>query len=100
MFGLEDRTIEAIHRFFLQQQEVIAVKIYGSRALGNYEPGSDIDLAIWTISDKDISARIKTGLEDLPTPYMFDVTDYDRISSQPLKEHIDRVGKAFYQRNP
>ncbi len=98
MFGLDDRTVKMIRQFLQVEPEVLEARVYGSRAMGNYRPGSDIDLAIWTNSAHDISFHVKAMLEALPTPYMFDVTDYNRISHQPLKDHIDRVGKLFYRR--
>ena len=38
-------------------------------------------------------------LDELPTPYMFDVTDYKRLSHQGMKDCIDRDGIVFYQRD-
>lgn len=98
MFGLPDHTIALITAYFEQQPEVSEVQVYGSRAMGNYKRGSDIDLAIFTTCNDDISGRIKSELGELPTPYMFDVTDYNRISHNGLKAHIDHVGKPLYVR--
>lgn len=39
-----------------------------------------------------------TGLDELPLPYKFDVSDYYRIDNQELREHIDRVGRIIYSR--
>lgn len=98
MFGLPDHTITLIKNYFQQQPNVREVRVYGSRAMGKHKRGSDIDLAIYTTADEDISGRIKSGLEALPTPYMFDVTDYPRITHSGLKEHIDHVGKSLFIR--
>jgi len=38
------------------------------------------------------------ALDDLPTPYLFDVTHYESLKHEGLKEHIDRVGVVFYER--
>jgi predicted nucleotidyltransferase len=67
--------------------------------MGKETPGSDIDLAIITNNEKDISGTIQAALEELPTPYLFDVVDYNHITHMPLREHIDRVGKILYQKN-
>ena len=37
-------------------------------------------------------------LDELPTPYQFDVKLYNEINHKKLKEHIDRVGKVFYKK--
>ena len=98
MFGLSTRILSMLNTYFEQQSDLQEVWVYGSRAMSKERPGSDIDLAIVTNADEDLSAHIKTDLEDLPTPYTFDVTDYKRISHLPLKEHIDRVKKPLYLR--
>ena len=98
MFGLPDATLELLQRYFESIAEIKEVRIYGSRALGTYRPGSDIDLAIYTTVQQDLSGKIKADLEELPTPYLFDVTDYLHIQHLPLKAHIDQVGKILYAR--
>ncbi len=98
MFGLPEKTINQIINYFQTQHEIMEVRVYGSRAMGTGERGSDIDLAIFTSSEKDRSGRVKTDLEGLSTPYMFDITDYTHISHPGLKQHIDRVGKVLFKR--
>ncbi|BCK88368.1 hypothetical protein MIZ01_2171 [Sideroxyarcus emersonii] len=97
MFGLSEQTLAAIHACLQQHPEIVWAKIYGSRAKGNYERGSDIDLAF--SSPTDISATLLAALDELPTPYLFDVTHYESLKHEELKEHIDRVGVVFYQRD-
>ena len=96
MFGLSEQTLAAINTCLQQYPEIAWVKIYGSRAKGNYERGSDIDLAF--SSPSDCSAELLEALDNLPTPYLFDVTHYDTLKHEGLKEHIDRVGKMIYLR--
>lgn len=72
--------------------------LYGSRALGTFKKGSDIDLALKgeTLSDS-VCAQIHFELEeDIPLPYFFDVTHYASIDNDKLKAHIDQFGKVFY----
>lgn len=78
-----------------QYPEIIWVKIYGSRAKGNYERGSDIDLTF--SSPTDCSADLLEALDNLPTLYLFDVTHYESLKHEGLKAHIDRVGVVIYQ---
>ena len=72
------------------------MKIYGSRAKGDYQRGSDIDLAF--SSPVDYSAELHEALDELPTPYLFDVTHFETLRHKELKEHIERVGVVFYER--
>ena len=94
MFGLSAETLAAINTCLLQYPEIVWVKIYGSRAKGNYERGSDIDLAF--SSPTDGSADLLEALDNLPTPYLFDVAHYESLKHEGLKEHIDRAGVEIY----
>jgi len=98
MFGLDERVVKLMTDLFATYPQILQVRVYGSRALGNYKPASDIDLAVMTGIDDDITPRLKTALNDLPTPYLFDVTDYNRITHLPLKEHIDKYSKLLYDK--
>jgi predicted nucleotidyltransferase len=69
------------------------VKLYGSRAMGSHWAGSDIDLAF--SAPDDCSAALREALDQLPTPYLFDVTHWDSLRYAPLRDHIDRVGVPF-----
>jgi predicted nucleotidyltransferase len=95
-FGLTDSEQEMIRAVLRQHAEVTAVKIFGSRAKGNFQPNSDIDLALWGNLSVSAIAMIAGELDELPLPYTFDVQAYNAIRHQPLREHIDRVGKHFY----
>lgn len=97
-FGLKDSEQELIRDVLRRHAEVTAAKIFGSRAKGNSQPASDIDLALWGNISTAIVAAIGGELDELPLPYTFDVQAYDAIKHQPLREHIDRVGQTFYAR--
>jgi predicted nucleotidyltransferase len=45
-FGLTDETITKINSVFRNHPEIDSVLIYGSRAMGNYREGSDIDITL------------------------------------------------------
>ena len=96
-FGLPERTIEEITAYFKTKPEIELVKIFGSRAKGTYRTGSDIDFAVWT-DKQDSFLRIAGELDDLPTPYKFDVIDYKNLSHEGMKNSIDRDGIVFYKR--
>jgi predicted nucleotidyltransferase len=98
LFGLKNSEHELICNVLRRHGEVTEAKIFGSRAKGNFQPNSDIDLALWGNISVSTIAMIAGELEELPLPYTFDVQAYDAILHQPLREHIDRVGKSFYAR--
>lgn len=98
-FGLSENVIILIKKVFEKYLDVEIVKIFGSRAKGNYRPNSDIDFALWGDIDPVVLGKISLDLDDLPTPYKFDVKLYNEINHLKLKNHIDRVGKVFYKKN-
>ena len=94
-FGLSQRTINEIKTYFENKSEIEKAVIFGSRAKGNYTTGSDIDFALWT--NGNIS-QILSDLEDLPTPYKFDIVDYKNLTNEKLKNNIDNNGILFYKK--
>jgi uncharacterized protein len=97
-FGLTEFEQELICTVLRCHAEVSEAKIFGSRAKGTSVPSSDIDLALTGNIPFTSLASIAGELDELPLPYKFDVEAYNSIRHQPLREHIDRVGKKFYSR--
>src|SRR5574344_2024109 len=97
-FGLNEKNIKILIDFFRGIEEIFEVKVYGSRAIGTYRNGSDIDFAIYGKINDDLISKIKYQIDELPMPYMFDITDYNTISNAKLKEHIEKFGKTFYKK--
>jgi len=95
-FGLSDEHLKMIIAV-LAKTPITKAVIFGSRAKGNYKPNSDIDIAVFVGDDGNIINIISTELDELPTPYKFDIIAYETIQNQDLKEHIDRVGKEIYK---
>lgn len=98
-FGLKTETIERIRAVFKTYLQIDSVIIYGSRAKGNFRAGSDIDLAL-TGKQLDLKflSKISDDLDELMTPYKFDLTPLDIIKNQALLDHINTVGIKFYQK--
>lgn len=98
-FGLTEETIDKIKSVFAKYLEIEKVIIYGSRAKGNYRPGSDIDLTLsgQSITDAIIS-KVYSEIDGLNTPYLFDISIYQKLHAPELEEHIKRAGQLFYIR--
>ena len=98
-YGLKKETVKKITTIFARYEEVEEAVLYGSRAKGNYKPGSDVDL---TLKGKQLNLKllnkISLDLDDLLLPYTFDLSIYHHITASDLIEHIERVGKIFYKR--
>lgn len=98
-FGLNEKTIAQINAVFDRHASILRVLLFGSRAKGNYRPGSDIDLAIYgsAVSPRELD-DINMELDDLLLPYSFDLIVFEAIDHAKLREHIERAGVVFYQR--
>ena len=98
-FGLKETTIAQINSLFAQYPQIEKAILYGSRAKGNYKTGSDIDL---TLIGENLTLKIlyqiSISLDDLLLPYTIDLSTHHQISNPDLLEHIDRVGKPFFDR--
>ncbi len=97
-FGLSEKAYKNLLQVFHHHPEIERVQIFGSRAMGNYQPYSDIDLVLFGEIDDALLAKIYSELDELPLPYKFDVKVYADITYLPLKQHIDTISKVIYQK--
>ncbi len=99
-YGLSEATVEKICGVFVHFPEVEKAVLYGSRAKGNYKTGSDIDLTLYGAKlTHSLCATIASELDDLLLPYTIDLSVFDELNHDKLREHIERVGVVFYQRD-
>lgn len=99
--GLTEKAVAQIHAVLAKHPEVEKATLYGSRAKGNYRPGSDVDLTL--LGDgvtQTILGQIQTELEDGLLPYRFDLSVFSQITHADILEHIQRVGVIFYEKKP
>ncbi len=99
-FGLKETTIQKICAVFARYPQVEQAILYGSRAKGNYKNGSDIDLTLRGGADLTLNEwyRISDELDDLLLPYTIDLSIFSHISDPDVIEHIQRVGRMFYEK--
>ncbi len=99
MYGLNDELLTKITAILANNNRLEAALLFGSRAKGTFRPGSDIDIALKgrALTVKDI-IQIGIELDELETPYQFDLVIYHRITETALRDHIDRVSQVLYQR--
>lgn len=96
-FGLKDSDLKTIIKILENYPQIEQALIFGSRAKGNFKPGSDVDIVLKG-NVEDIITDIGFLLnEDSILPYKFDILDYSSISSTSLIDHIKRNGIVFYE---
>ncbi len=99
-FGLVKDELDKIVSVLKAFPEVERGVIFGSRALGTYKKGSDIDIALFGKHLEKAAISISYQLnEESALPYFFDVVDYHGLTKLELKEHIERVGIVFYKKS-
>ncbi len=99
-YGLRQKDMDYMIRLFESTPSVEKVILFGSRATGSFERGSDIDMAIIgpSVTADEIS-RIHFMLEEeSPTLLGFDVVHYDTLKNATLKKEIEERGNMIYER--
>jgi uncharacterized protein len=98
--GLSERSLGTLYGIFSKYATLNRVILYGSRAMGNYKNGSDIDITLEVgegFTDSDL-LRVCGDLEESDLPYFVDCSVLSGISDRELRDHIARVGKVLYER--
>lgn len=101
MFGLDPKTLTDIQHAIASIERIDKVIIYGSRARGNYRPGSDIDITLIgnQLSLTEDVYPLMDALEELYLPYTFDISIFKQLTNEAFIEHINRIGVVFYQKD-
>jgi len=98
-FGLSQEAIREIQGVLALYPEVEKAILYGSRALGTFKPGSDIDL---TLTGEKLTHNhllgIMSDLDDLLLPWMIDLSLLSDLDNPELRNHVQRVGQTLYER--
>ena len=95
--GISSESMNRLESVFKDELTVSEVILYGSRAKGNYRPGSDIDM---TLKGHALTTKLLLSLlseiDDLLLPYEIDLSIYEHIDNLDLIDHINRVGKVVF----
>jgi uncharacterized protein len=91
-FGLPPFTYQTILDELSRHPPIERAVVFGSRAMGNYRPGSDVDICLYGAAvTTDVAWRVSVRLnEELPIPYFFDVLSFDHIGNPELQVEITR----------
>jgi predicted nucleotidyltransferase len=98
--GLPEATLARIRETLTKFPAVDKAVLYGSRAMGTYREGSDIDLTLYgdALTLAQLVA-IETAIDELLLPYQVDLSLQSQLSNADLISHIHRVGKIIYARD-
>lgn len=94
LFGLKESQLSQITNVLKQWPKIKNAIIFGSRAMGTFREGSDIDIALDAPGKShDEYLRLSTQLNDLLLPHKIDLILLHQINNQALLNHIQRVGQ-------
>jgi predicted nucleotidyltransferase len=96
-YGFTAEQLQLIQQILAAFPAVEKAILFGSRAKGSMHQRSDIDLALLGTSlDRHELAKIALAFDESDLPWQVDLKDLVDIHSQPLLDHIARVGKQIY----
>ncbi len=98
-YGLTERDMKTLHEIFQRHASIKEVKLFGSRAKGNFKPGSDIDLAVMNNEVRENELlRVRAEMDESTLPYRIDLVNYNALARNEFIDHINRVGIIFFKR--
>jgi predicted nucleotidyltransferase len=94
--GLPEAAVKKICGILRDYPRISRVVLYGSRAMGTYRHGSDIDLCLDAerLGLTELLA-IENRIDDLLLPWKVDLSLMHALDNPALLEHIRRVGVDF-----
>jgi predicted nucleotidyltransferase len=99
--GIPAASQAQLEHLFAAQPSLQTAWLFGSRAMGRYQPGSDIDLCLegQLFSHQD-RLRLMVAIDDLLLPWKVDLVLRHEMPPE-LLAHLDRVGLCIWrQRAP
>ncbi len=98
-WGISDSLLAAIVSVFEQEKRVSELILFGSRARHTNRPGSDFDFAIKGDNlNLEVLLNLNLSLENLNTPYKFDVVIFERITDPNLLREVEAHGVVLMKK--
>lgn len=96
-FGIDQKRIAILKDIFENYPEVSRVLVYGSRAKGNFDDRSDLDLVIMDDIERKTLGAIWMEINSSDFPLTVDLQVWRDIKNEDLKSHISRVGLSLFK---
>jgi len=97
-FGLSAEILDELRVVFSRFSAIDRVLIYGSRARGDFRPGSDIDLLVLAPTMASLEfAQLWMALDDLPIIFRLDVSLCQEVNNPKLMRNMLADGVTLYQ---
>ena len=96
--GISGEAEQRLMQLLASQPQLQAVWLFGSRAMGRHQQGSDIDLCIEApqLSHGD-RLRLMAAVDDLQLPWRVDLALRHELPAD-LEAHVQRAGRCIWRR--
>lgn len=96
-YGLNPKIIAGI-KIIAEKYSVSKIVLFGSRARGDNNPKSDIDVAIYTMPEFVNKGHFASDIEELETLLKIDTVFISKDTDEKLIKNIQREGVVIYER--
>ncbi len=98
--GLSVWSQHRLQQLLTYQPHLEAVWLFGSRAMGRHQEGSDVDLCLegQQLSPQD-RLRLMAAIDELLLPWQVDGALRQELPAD-LEAHLQRVGRCTWRRTP
>ena len=95
--GIPEQAQQRLLGVLTAQPQIEAVWLFGSRAMGRHQPGSDLDLCLEAaqLSHSD-RLRLMAAVDDLLLPWRVDLVLRHELPVD-LEAHVQRVGRCLWK---
>jgi predicted nucleotidyltransferase len=95
--GIPNPRVKQLEQLWAQQPRLQAVWLFGSRAMGRHQEGSDIDLCLEgpALSHGD-RLRLMAAVDELLLPWRVDLVLLQELPDE-LEAHVRRVGRCIWR---
>ena len=92
--GIKQKVVDEICSI-AKNYDIKMVKLFGSRARGDYKDRSDIDLAVYGGNTAEFALAVD---EETSTLLKYDIVDMGASLQRELRESIEKEGKIIYEK--
>jgi predicted nucleotidyltransferase len=96
-FGLDDKKIEKLITVISQSKAVKKAVIFGSRARGDYQYNSDIDIAVY--ADGETTPGLVSNISEAAGIYKTNVIMMNKLGNEDLRRNIENDGVEIYKKD-
>lgn len=98
LLGIPESSASQLLNLLIDQAQLEAIWLFGSRAMGRHQPGSDIDLCLEApqLGHSDL-LRLMHAVDELCLPWRVDLLLQHQLDAE-VRAHVQRVGRPIWKR--